>query len=301
MSYDELTHLPRVPGVRHRQVTTTRLTHHVAEAGDGPPVLLVHGWPQHWYAWWSVIPALAVDHHVVAVDLRGSGWSDAPRSGYGTRDQVADLVALLDALGLDRVLVAGADWGGWLALSLALSHPGRVSGVVAAGTAGPWLTARPILRHAWWYLTTVPYETPLVGRTVARWLPALTRAVLRASAVEPPDRRVLDSFTDRLRDAKRARASEAVQRQRGYVEVVPTLLGRYRSQRLAVPALLLVGDRDPGLSVAACATAVPHGVATSVRSVPHCGHLVAEEQPGSIITAVRDLDALASAYAESGE
>lgn len=287
--------LPGVAGVRlvHRYIDTGRVTLHVAEAGVGDPVLLIHGWPQHWYAWRHVLPELATRHRVLCVDLRGAGWSEAPKSGYTTRDGVADLVALIHSLGLDCPIVVGHDWGGWLAIHLAIAQPACVRAVVAAGTAGPWLRVGPMLRHAWWYATTVPFETPLLGRWSARYLPFLVRAVLRRSAGPDRDqavpRAVLDCYTSVLRGGARARASESVQRHRGYGEVVPTLAGRYRRLRLTVPTVLLVGDRDPGLSAAACQTAKPHANDLEVRALPGCGHLIPEERPEAVLRAVADL------------
>ena len=92
---------PEVDGVAvaHRDVVLpdgTRL--HVAEAGDGPPLVLVHGWPQHWWAWRRLLPALAQERRVLCPDLRGLGWSDAPPGAYAKEGWAADLVALLDAL-----------------------------------------------------------------------------------------------------------------------------------------------------------------------------------------------------------
>lgn len=78
--------VPEVAGVAHRFVDTPRLRFHVAEAGAGEPVLLLHGWPQHWWAWRKVIPLLADDYRVIAPDLRGFGWSDASSGGYSTQE-----------------------------------------------------------------------------------------------------------------------------------------------------------------------------------------------------------------------
>ena len=83
---------------------------HVAEAGEGDPVLLLHGFPQHWWAWRGVIPRLAENHRVIVPDLRGAGWTDVPRTGYDRDQLVADVVALLDALEVDRVHVVAHDW-----------------------------------------------------------------------------------------------------------------------------------------------------------------------------------------------
>jgi pimeloyl-ACP methyl ester carboxylesterase len=100
------TEMPELPGVTHAFVTlSTGLRMHVAKAGnpDAPTVLLLHGFPQHWWEWRKVIPPLAERYRVVAPDLRGAGWTDAPADGYTVGDVLADVLALLEALGLRRV------------------------------------------------------------------------------------------------------------------------------------------------------------------------------------------------------
>ena len=97
-----------------RYVDTGDLRQHVVTGGDGPPLLLVHGWPQTWYAWRLVMPALARDFSVVAPDQRGTGLSGKPEDGYDTGTLAADLVALMDALGHRRFAVARDDTGTWI-------------------------------------------------------------------------------------------------------------------------------------------------------------------------------------------
>lgn len=282
--------LPDVAGVTHRSVHAAGVRLHVAEIGDGPAVVLIHDWGQHWFAWRHVMAGLAADHHVIAIDLRGSGWSEAPAGGYTTAEGVSDLLAAIDALGLDAVTVVGHGWGGTLAMHLAIAHPDRVTSLVVAGTAGPWVTAASMLRHAWWYATTIPYETPLLGRWVARRCPWLLCAVLRRSAHDRSSltTEILHCYARVLQERPRAVAAEKVQRHRGYGEVVPTLLGKYRRLRLTVPTTMLVGSGDPGLSAAACRTALPHAPALQVHTIPGCGHLVPEECPEAVIHAVRE-------------
>ena len=101
---------PHVPGVRHRLVTVRGVRLHVAEAGTGDPVVLLHGFPQHWYAWRHVIPLLAGQYRLICPDWRGFGWSEASPRGYDTASRAADVLALMDALGLRRVRLVGHDW-----------------------------------------------------------------------------------------------------------------------------------------------------------------------------------------------
>ena len=99
---------------------------HVAEAGEGPPLLLLHGWPQHWWMWKGVIPALAESHRVICPDLRGHGWTDAPPWGYEKEGLASDALALLDALEIERVGMLGHDWGGLVGFLLSLRAPERI-------------------------------------------------------------------------------------------------------------------------------------------------------------------------------
>ena len=84
---------------------------HVVVGGDGPPLLLVHGWPESWYAWRLVMPTLAQHFTVIAVDQRGMGLTDKPETGYDSGILAADLIALMNALGFDRFAIAGHDTG----------------------------------------------------------------------------------------------------------------------------------------------------------------------------------------------
>ena len=110
---------------------------HAVIGGDGPPLLLVHGWPETWYAWRLVMPALARDFEVIAVDQRGIGLSDKPEGGYDTGTLANDLVALMDALGHERFAVVGHDTGFAISYALAADHPDRVERVALAEIPGP--------------------------------------------------------------------------------------------------------------------------------------------------------------------
>ena len=120
-----------------RYVNAGGLRQHAVIGGEGPPLLLVHGWPETWYAWRLVMPALARDFEVIAVDQRGIGLSDKPAGGYDTETVAADLVALMGALGHERFAVAGHDTGFAISYALAADHPDRVDRVALAEIPGP--------------------------------------------------------------------------------------------------------------------------------------------------------------------
>jgi pimeloyl-ACP methyl ester carboxylesterase len=114
--------------VKHRTVEANGIRMHVAEQGEGPAVLLCHGFPETWYAWRHQLPALAqAGFRAIASDLRGFGGSDRPEDAgqYSLLHLVGDVVGLLDALEIPSAIIAGNDWGATLAWQAALLRPDR--------------------------------------------------------------------------------------------------------------------------------------------------------------------------------
>src|SRR6266851_7675552 len=128
-----------------RYVDTGDLRQHAVTGGGGPPLLLVHGWPQTWYAWRLVMPALARDFSVVAVDQRGTGLSGKSPGGYDTGTLAGDMVVLMDALGHQRFAMAGHDTGMWIGYALAADHPDRLDRLAVAEAAMPGVSLSPPL------------------------------------------------------------------------------------------------------------------------------------------------------------
>jgi pimeloyl-ACP methyl ester carboxylesterase len=120
-----------------RFIEANGLRQHAVIGGDGPPLLLVHGWPENWYAWRLLMPQLARDFEVIAVDQRGIGLTDKPQDGYDTGTLAGDLVALMDTLGHERFAVVGHDTGYFIGYALAADHPDRVDRLVVAEVPGP--------------------------------------------------------------------------------------------------------------------------------------------------------------------
>src|SRR5579864_7183458 len=119
--------------VQHRTVETNGIRMHVVEAGTGPLVLLLHGFPESWYSWRHQLAALAdAGFHAVAPDQRGYGQTERPEpiEAYSMFHLVGDVIGLLDALGEPRAVVVGHDWGAPVAWNTALFRPDRVRGVI---------------------------------------------------------------------------------------------------------------------------------------------------------------------------
>ena len=136
---------PNLPGgftgtFTSRSIDTGDVRLHAVTAGDGPPLLLIHGWPGSWYYWRLVMPALARDFEVIAVDQRGIGLSDKPEEGYDTGTLANDLAGLMDALGHEQFAVVGVDTGMLIGYALAADHPDRVARLAVGEAPLPGIT-----------------------------------------------------------------------------------------------------------------------------------------------------------------
>jgi pimeloyl-ACP methyl ester carboxylesterase len=122
----------------HRSVSAGGTRFHIAEAGDGPMVLLLHGFPEFWWSWHNQLVSLAAaGYRAVAIDLRGYGGSDKPPRGYDLVTLAGDAAGLIRALGEANAVIAGHDWGGLLAWTMAVYHPKVVQRLVAVSAPHP--------------------------------------------------------------------------------------------------------------------------------------------------------------------
>jgi pimeloyl-ACP methyl ester carboxylesterase len=265
---------PRVPGVQHRYVDAGGLRMHVAEAGEGEPVLALHGWPQHWYLWRALIPRLAPHARVICPDLRGFGWSDVPAGGYDRETMTRDVLALLDALELERVRLIGHDWGAWIGFLLCLHQRERVERFVACNILPPWPSRDPRAPLDLWRLSyQVAISLPKLGEALGGRLARVGLGSTRAlSAAE------IDAFVDRL-GGERGRATQLLYRTFLLREAVPVLRGRYRAADLDVPTLLLFGDRDQVIPLRTVTAAAAQSAAVELEVVPGASHFVVDERP----------------------
>jgi pimeloyl-ACP methyl ester carboxylesterase len=259
---------------------------HVARAGEtGPPLVLLHGWPQHWYAWRHVIPRFAERFRVYCPDLRGLGWTEAPPRGYEKESLAGDVLALLDALELPRVFLIGHDWGGYAGFLLCLREPERVERFVALNEPHPWLRASPRdALHGWrfWYQWVL--ASPAAGAWLVRNRPAFVKGLIRAwSAKGVWSEQELDAFASVLAERPRARASAQYYRTFLLRELLPTLAGRYRSRRLRTPTLLLFGADDGVVRPHQVGGFEPYADDMCLELIPGVGHFTAEEAPELVV------------------
>ncbi len=283
--------LPQVDGVSHRTVRARGLEFHVAEAGEGEDVVLcLHGWPQHWYEWRQLMPALAAaGHRVLAMDLRGFGWSQAPARGYEKENMADDVLAVLDELGLDRVKLVGHDWGGWIGFLLALKAPQRFERYLALNIPHPWVSPRRMAPHLWrfWYQWLI--LAPGIGYWMHRSGRFIPRVLVGGSTVEEVwTDDLAHAFSDTFTIPDRARAGVQMYRTFNLREVGPILRGRYAERRLSVPTLLLFGEDDFAIHRSLIEGYEGHADEMRVELVPGCGHFIADERPELVAERARE-------------
>jgi pimeloyl-ACP methyl ester carboxylesterase len=282
--------LPQLPGVEHGELQlATGVRVHVATAGprDAPRVLALHGWPQHWWMWRHVIERLDGAVRIVCPDLRGLGWSGWPDDGDFRKARIADdAIATLDALGWDRALLVGHDWGGVGGYLAALRSPERLHGLIVCSAAHPWQPLARMVANLWRFGYQLPIAPPHLGRRLMRdghytaWLlRGGSGSGFRFSAEE------LAAYVDAMRQDVPARATEGYYRSfllRDAAELTHAAAGR----RLEMPARLLYGTREP-LGVDLAHGLERHGDDAALELLEGAGHWVPEERPEAVADAIR--------------
>jgi haloacetate dehalogenase len=270
--------------VTHQRLAIGGADYLVATAGSGPPVLLLHGFPQTHHCWRGIVPILAEEHTVVAPDLRGYGGTTAPPGGpngegYTKRELAADLVQLTTALGIERAAVVGHDRGARVAYRMALDHPNRVERLVVLNVI-PTLDqfeqmgAGPSLGYWPWFLLAQPAPFP------ERLLAAAREHVLRFvfdSWTEKPGAIDADAFDVYLQalDEPTIAAICADYRASFFLDREHDLADRKAGRRIECPLLVVTGAAETQLSEAA---EIWREWAVDLRSstVPG-GHFIPEE------------------------
>ena len=274
-----------------RYVDTGDVRLHAVTGGDGPPLLLVHGWPQTWYAWRLVMPALARHHHVIAVDQRGIGLSDKPQDGYDSATLAGDMVALMDALGHHRFSVYGTDVGMPIAYAVAADHRDRVDRLAVSEAFLPGLG-----RRAGTCSSATRSSTPDSGTSRSTSSPptstkhssrdARTCSSVPSSTPLPGPTRcpTKSSGTTSACCAPTATPCGAASGSTEHGGPPRTRTCPRFGNKLTVPVLAIGGELSSGKNV----STVMMAVATDVEEViiPGAGHWVAEEAPDQIVAAL---------------
>jgi pimeloyl-ACP methyl ester carboxylesterase len=266
-----------------RFVDTGEVQLHAVVGGQGPALLLVHGWPETWYAWRHLMPALARDFTVVAVDQRGIGLSDKPAGGYDTGTQARDLIGLMDALGHEKFAVVGHDTGFAISYALAADFPERVERVAlleipgSPGTvpAPPLFLPAPLndrLWHLGFNRIDGLNELLVTGREDAfyRWE--------FDAAAKPLDDETIGYYVRTLSNPDSLRGSF------GWYRAIDETIAQDEERKntpLTMPVMAIGGEKSFGELVGNAVSAVAPQVQSVV--IPETGHFLAEESPEELL------------------
>jgi haloacetate dehalogenase len=283
------------PGFRSARIRARETEIHVVVGGQGPPVLLLHGYPQTHACWHRIAPALAARFTVVCPDLRGYGESGRPPSdpahrAYSKRVMARDQVETMAELDFQRFAVVGHDRGGRVAYRLALDHPERVTRLAILDIVPTFETWAAMDRHAGlatyhWFFLAQPAGFPerLIGADPDYFL----RWTLESWAGRPDafNARALAEYRRAFRDPEMIRATCEDYRAGASVDVEDDAGDRGR-RRIDCPVLALWAERQPG-AIPWDPVAVWREWAGDVRgqAVPG-GHFMAEEAPAETLAAL---------------
>lgn len=281
-----------IPGMTGHKVTVNGIGMYYAAAGDGPPVYLLHGYPQTHYAWRKQVPVLAEQYTVVTPDLRGYGLSDKPATGYDKRTMAADIVALMDHLGHDRIVLVGHDRGARVGTRFAKDHPDRIDRLVVMDNIPTRVVADTYdlakARAGYWFFTflTVPDlpETLITGRE-REWLTHFYTSWAYDPSFLSADE--LEVYVQAYQAPGAVRGSCEDYRA-GAVDVAQDR--EDADQLISCPVLAMWGQDFAAVGKAYDVAQVWRGMASDLRTValPDCGHLCPEERPDLVNAALLD-------------
>ena len=272
---------------KHEFVAANGIRFHCVTAGNGPLVLLLHGFPQFWYAWRHQIPALASRFKVVAPDLRGYNDTERPPrvADYRTGVLAADVAGLIKAFGYENAHVVGHDWGGGVAWTTALQHENLVSKLAVLNCPHPILFAKALrsnlrqLGRSWYmFFFQIPLLPELVFRLFAN---RAVERMFRGMAVRK------ETFTDEdlrcFREAlgKPGALTASINYYRATFRNFAAIRELERSPKaISAPTLLIWAEDDVALGKELTYGMEPLFAGPfRIHYVPNCSHWVNEEQP----------------------
>lgn len=281
-----------IPGLNQRRVVASGVSFNVCEGGEGPPVLLLHGYPQTHLVWRHLAPTLAREFTVIVPDLKGYGDSDAPApdpssSRYSKRAMAADLVALMRALNHERFLVVGHDRGARVGYRMALDHADRVRKLATfdiVPTGAMWETANRVFAVStfhWGFLAQaggIPEK--LIGADPDFWVEAICRKWARNfKALED----AMPEYKRCFRRPEVIAASCADYRAGATLDDTHDRADLDAERKIECPVMAVWSGTFVGQGKSGDPMQTWRRFANDVRGFPvDCGHFIPEEAPGTI-------------------
>jgi pimeloyl-ACP methyl ester carboxylesterase len=284
-----------LPGFVNGSAAVNGVTLHYVRGGKGPPLVLLPGWPETWWEWHKLMPALAKRHTVIAVDLRGMGASSRPQDGYDKKTLARDVHALVKSLGYDQVDIAGHDIGSMVAFSFAANFPQATRRLVMVDVAHPdaALATWPLLPAAGTFSDKLDENHPYVWWFAFHQVKGLPEELLAGRIqIEQAwmfrylmqDERKIDAF-DRAVYAAAYQSRDAIRAGNAFYQAFPQdILDDGGYAPLTMPVLAVGGPGYQWLKSTLATKSTNHRVVKIADS----GHFVPEEQPEQLLKLIED-------------
>ncbi len=267
---------------QHECIQTNGINLHYVTQGEGPLMLMLHGFPEFWYSWRHQIPEFAKNYKVVAVDLRGYNDSDKPaqKEAYVMSEFVTDVKGMIRGLGYENCVLVGHDWGGAIAWNFAYAHPEMVQKLIVLNLPHPakfaqgMQTPQQLLRSSYMFL----FQLPLVPELLIQFNDyqlletAFSGMAVRKSAFSTAD---IDAYKDAF--AKRGALTAALNYYRNIFE--QGILTQRNWGVLDVPTLMIWGESDTALGKELTYGTEKYVRDLQIQYIPNCSHWVQQEQP----------------------
>lgn len=268
---------------RHEYVETNGIRLHYVTQGEGPLVILLHGFPEFWYSWRHQIPVLAEHFRVVAPDMRGYNDSDKPEGveHYRLSLLVADIAGLIEALGEKRAVVAGHDWGGGVAWATAMQRPDVVERLIILNAPHPAVFQQHILRNPRqsarsWYMFF--FQLPTIPESL---LSLNNHAFISRAFAGVLEDQEIDKYVEAISKPGALTSSINYYRANVSAEFLLGALGQPMAfPPITAPTLVIWGEEDAylGRELTEGLDAYINAPYT-LRLIPHCGHWVQQQKP----------------------
>jgi pimeloyl-ACP methyl ester carboxylesterase len=267
---------------QHEYIISNGLRLHYVTQGEGPLMLMLHGFPEFWYSWRHQIPEFAKDYKVVALDLRGYNDSDKPKaqSAYTMSEFIQDIEGVIKGLGYDECILVGHDWGGAIAWSFAYAHPDMVERLIVLNIPHPakfaegFRTPQQLLKSSYMFLFQLPVlpEMLLQAGDYQAIENAFKGMAVHKSAFTPED---LEAYKDAA--AKRGAMTAALNYYRNAIQHFSLFNKNWGV--LNVPTLTIWGEKDTALGRELTYGTAAYVNSFQIRYIPDASHWVQQEKP----------------------
>ncbi|MBD0346058.1 MAG: alpha/beta hydrolase [Coleofasciculus sp. Co-bin14] len=274
---------------KHEYIVSNGIKLHYVTQGEGPLMLMLHGFPEFWYSWRHQIPEFAKDYKVVALDLRGYNESDKPseQSAYGMSEFIKDIEGVIQGLGYDRCILVGHDWGGAIAWCFAYAHPEMVERLIVLNIPHPAKFAeglrnpQQLLRSSYAFF----FQLPVLPELLIQWSDyRAIESALKGMAINKSTFSQAD--IEIYKDAASKRG--ALTAMLNYYRNAFFIFGQQQWSLLEVPTLMIWGENDTALGKELTYGTEQYVRNFQIRYIPNCSHWVQQERPDLVNEYIRE-------------